>query len=196
MRPFEFSPSRRTSRLSVEQGVVDRLSDVAEQLERAISALGSLPVPEQATVPTPACPIPPDLAYFEDFEVLLAMAKEAYQERRARDALLPPEFLGEPGWDILLDLLISRLSNKEISVTSCCVAACVPPTTALRWIDLLISQGFVERVSDPEDRRRSLLRLTEHGFRQMRSYFLSTPRGRKWAFRELDNSNSRLRRPG
>lgn len=84
-----------------------------------------------------------------------------YQGRRRRRKYLPADLFGEPGWDILLDLFAAGLQDRTISVTSACVGADVPPTTALRWIRLMEDHGLVERTEHVADQRVSLLRLTD-----------------------------------
>ena len=42
-----------------------------------------------------------------------------------------------------------------------CIAANVPPTTALRWIAMLEDKGLITRTNDLRDCRRKLLSLTE-----------------------------------
>ena len=42
---------------------------------------------------------------------------------------------------MLLDLLAARLERERVSVSSLCIAAAVPPTTALRWIRTLTDKG-------------------------------------------------------
>lgn len=85
------------------------------------------------------------------------------KQRRARRQHLPEGYFGEPAWDILLDLFVAEALGKEIPVGSACVAGGVPPTTGLRWINALVSDGMVERIEDLEDRRRILVRITPHG---------------------------------
>jgi hypothetical protein len=88
-------------------------------------------------------------------------ALRAYiRARRARDSVMPSDIFSDPGWDILLDLLLSHLEKKRVSVSAACIAAAVPSTTALRWISLLETRGAIRRVADPGDRRRSHLELT------------------------------------
>lgn len=102
---------------------------------------------------------------------ILKMAEEEFAERRLRERHLDPSLLGEPGWDVMLDLLINLLKGKDISVTSACIGSGVPLTTALRWIESLIDQGLVQRMPDNLDKRRSWLTLTVAGKQALRNYF-------------------------
>lgn len=100
-----------------------------------------------------------------------------YARRRKREAFFPADvLLGEPGWDLLLDLAIQRCNSKHISITSACIAARVPNTTALRWIAILEQQGLVERSMDAIDRRRTLVAISDLGFNQLLDYYKSLSR--------------------
>ena len=90
-------------------------------------------------------------------------AEKIYNLRRKRDKIFKTGLFSDPAWDILLDLYISERSNKEIYVTSACLAAGVPASTGLRWITILIQNGYVERRGDAADARRSLVSLTSLG---------------------------------
>lgn len=91
------------------------------------------------------------------------LAAAAYRARRGRDACFgdDADLFGEPAWDILLDLYSARSAGREVTVTSACAAARVPNTTALRHIGNLEERGMIIRLADPEDRRRSILRLSD-----------------------------------
>lgn len=90
------------------------------------------------------------------------LANTLYKIRRVRDNIFQEEeMFGEPAWDILLDLMTAERDHKSISVTSVCMASCVPPTTALRWIQVLESRGYIERAPDYLDRRRYFVNLTD-----------------------------------
>ncbi|MFM5924587.1 MAG: MarR family transcriptional regulator [Novosphingobium sp.] len=102
-----------------------------------------------------------DPTYFADPDVMLAIAKAIYRGRRARASHFPADLLGEPLWDILLDLYIEKAQARSVSITSACVASNVPPTTALRWLKVLEEGGWIFREDDVKDRRRSFLRLSE-----------------------------------
>lgn len=62
--------------------------------------------------------------------------------------------MGEPVWDMLLDLFIAACESKRISVSSACIASGVPPTTALRYLMKMEQYGLVERTDDDTDGRR------------------------------------------
>ncbi|MFX7938349.1 winged helix DNA-binding protein, partial [Acinetobacter baumannii] len=66
----------------------------------------------------------------------------------------------DPCWDILLDLYIAHRKNRQISISSACMAANVPTSTALRWITTLERRGLVLSEKDAKDSRRRLVRLT------------------------------------
>ena len=59
---------------------------------------------------------------------------------------------------MLLDLMAARLENIQVSVSSLCIAASVPPTTALRWIKTMTEEKIFERHADEKDGRRDFYR--------------------------------------
>ena len=108
-----------------------------------------------------------------DREALALIATAEYRWRRHREKHFPDHLLGEPAWDMLLDLFISEVHCKPISVTSACVGASVAPTTALRYLEALIKEGLVRRQQDVADMRRSFVRLTDAGRCKMEAYLLA-----------------------
>ena len=83
-----------------------------------------------------------------------ALFRALIRVRRARAEHLPADLFADPAWDMLLDLMAARLEGEKVAVSSLCVAAAVPPTTALRWIGVLAERGLIVRTTDPTDRRR------------------------------------------
>jgi DNA-binding MarR family transcriptional regulator/ActR/RegA family two-component response regulator len=81
--------------------------------------------------------------------------------RRLREQYLAADLFADPAWDMILDLMAARLTGKRVSVSSLCIAAAVPPTTALRWIRQLTERGVFARIDDPADGRRVFIELTE-----------------------------------
>ena len=101
----------------------------------------------------------------------LLTAKGLYMFRRKRDDLFGSLTFGEPAWDMLLDLYHAEQQGKAVSITSACIAASVPSTTALRWINALVSQGYLHRQPDPADGRRAFLSLTVSAREKLDSLF-------------------------
>ncbi|WP_443969829.1 MarR family transcriptional regulator [Sphingobium sp. CR28] len=81
--------------------------------------------------------------------------------RRLRERFLPEDLFADPAWDMLLDLFAARLAGERVSVSSLCIAAAVPPSTALRWIGQLTDRGIFQRVDDPVDGRRAFIELSD-----------------------------------
>ena len=114
----------------------------------------------------------------EDDERWLRHARRTYRNRRSRAALFGDETLfGEPAWDMLLDLFIAAKERKRVPVTSACIGAAVPTTTALRWLAVLEERGLVRREADPSDARRIFVRLSADACARMVAYFMRTAMG-------------------
>ncbi len=101
-----------------------------------------------------------------------ARALGIYGNRRRRAKWFGPDLFGEPAWDILLDLFIATETGKQISVTSACIGAAVPLTTALRWLAMLETRCLIVRENDDKDARRSYVRLSDLG-RELMTQYLS-----------------------
>ena len=100
------------------------------------------------------------------------LAAACYAERRCRDRVFDdPQLFGEPAWDILLDVASAEARGERLQVTSVCIGACVPETTALRWIGVLEKRELLRRENDLGDQRRSFVRLTARGARKLGEYF-------------------------
>jgi DNA-binding MarR family transcriptional regulator len=91
---------------------------------------------------------------------LASMARLLLKIRRKRETQIPGILFGEPSWDILLDLYVRQAEGRSVGISSLCVAAAVPTTTALRWIKAMVTSGQLVRQSDPTDRRRTYVRLS------------------------------------
>lgn len=124
----------------------------SEAIDRAVAAYIAR---QQAGAPTCAPIVPPPPRPLSS----PIDAARILRARRARRRFLPPDLFGEPAWDMLLDLREQARRDADVSVSSLCVAAAVPPTTALRCIGFMVDAGVIERTPDRDDRRRSHVRL-------------------------------------
>ena len=98
------------------------------------------------------------------------LVRAMIRARRLRADYLPADLFADPAWDILLDLMAARLEGKKVAVSSLCIAAAVPPTTALRWIAILTERGLLRRVADPGDGRRIHMELSGEAARALSAY--------------------------
>src|SRR3546814_6793326 len=90
--------------------------------------------------------------------------------RRTRDQFFRNEWVADPAWDMLLDLMAARLEHKRVSVSSLCIAAAVPATTALRWIKSMTDEGLFVRRADNNDGRRIFIELSDEAAGAMSAY--------------------------
>jgi hypothetical protein len=87
--------------------------------------------------------------------------------RALRLSFLPDVEFGEAAWDMLLDLTVARFRSRQTSISSLCIAAGVPTTTALRALKKLIADNVLERFADPQDGRRSFVRISDGAYRNV-----------------------------
>ena len=95
---------------------------------------------------------------------------ELVRARRDRWVVIAPELLGEPGWDILLELYAAELDRHQVLVSKVGKASGTAETTALRWLERLEAEGWLTRVPDPKRGRRVFVMLTGRGSAAMRAY--------------------------
>ncbi|MFN3553523.1 MAG: MarR family transcriptional regulator [Novosphingobium meiothermophilum] len=114
----------------------------------------------------------PSARNIKDSPVWAEVARATYRDRRKRGEIFnDPALFGEPAWDILLDLFIAAKERKRLPVTSACIGAAVPATTALRWLTVLEDKGLIVRENDNADARRVFVRLSSEGYEKMVTYF-------------------------
>lgn len=104
--------------------------------------------------------------YVQEFDSLRFL--KCLHEVRLR--LFGESLLPDPTWCMLAELMRAALTGRRVAVTTLCAASKVPFTTALRRIDDLIAAGLAARTRDPDDRRRSYIRLTQSGRQKMQRY--------------------------
>ena len=98
------------------------------------------------------------------------LARAKLRERRQREQFLPADIFADPAWDMLLDLYAAHFERREVSVSSLCIAANVPATTALRWIKSMTDEGLFVRRADNNDGRRIFIELSDEAAGAMSAY--------------------------
>jgi DNA-binding transcriptional ArsR family regulator len=143
-----------------------RLQQISEEVGRIASALAALSEEDLAAAEAAKGKIRIDAG----------LVRAMIRARRMRDQFFRSELFADPAWDMLLDLFAARLEKRRVAVSSLCIAAAVPPTTALRWIKSLADQGLLVRVADSEDGRRVFIELSEETAAAMDSYLRAAQR--------------------
>jgi DNA-binding MarR family transcriptional regulator len=143
-----------------------RLRQLSEEVSRIASTLARL-----STGPAAAPPVPAQ-ASNEDLPALSAeTVRSVIRARRLRARYFAEHLFADPAWDMLLDLLQAEIAQLRVPVSSLCIAAAVPATTALRWLKTMVQEGLFIRRADPHDGRRVFVELAPQTSHALRRYF-------------------------
>jgi hypothetical protein len=157
--------ARHLSDVASDQNAA-RLRQLSDEVGRIAATLARLsanpPPPVRAVEPAKSEEIP---------EVSADTVRSVIRARRLRARFFPEELLADPAWDMLLDLLQAEIAQLRVPVSSLCIAAAVPATTALRWLKTLVQQGLFVRRADPHDGRRVFVEHAPDTSRALRRYF-------------------------
>lgn len=166
----------------VEFGSLHRISDELAEFARALARMAD--TDRKAGVSDkPVSFRPAPMGAFNSLptegvtkrEVIDAKAlREIIKLRRLRDKFFAADLFADPAWDIMLDLKAAAQEGQNVSVSSLCIAAAVPPTTALRWITAMTESGMLVRRQDPDDARRMFIGLSDETSAKLDDYFAST----------------------
>lgn len=144
----------------------DRLRQLSEEVNRIAAALARL-----STGPQPASRATELPAVGDVPEVSAETVRAVIRARRLRSRYFPDDLFADPAWDMLLDLLQAEIAQLRVPVSSLCIAAAVPATTALRWLKTMTQQGLFLRRADPHDGRRVFVELAPKASLALRRYF-------------------------
>jgi hypothetical protein len=147
-------------------GGAPRLQQIAEEVERIASMLSALSEENEAAAEAAKGKVRVDAG----------LVRGIIRSRRLRDQFFRSDLFADPAWDMMLDLFAARLEQRKVAVSSLCIAAAVPPTTALRWIKSLCDQGLFVRKADPEDGRRVFIELGDAPAAALEAYLRAAQR--------------------
>lgn len=160
--------SRMLGELAGEGGAVGSLAGFGSRPVEINDCLGQIRPATRDFVASPRSFVP------EERVIERQRAKQVrglLRRRRMREQYFPADLFADPAWDMLLDLYAARLERQPVSVSSLCIAAAVPATTALRWIKTMTDAGLFLREADPQDGRRIFLALADGAADAMARYF-------------------------
>ena len=156
---------RRLSDVATDKNAA-RLRQLSEEVSRIASTLARL-----STGPATPAPAPEPVSREDVPAVSVDVVRAVIRARRLRARFFSEELFADPAWDMLLDLLQAEISQLRVPVSSLCIAAAVPATTALRWLKTLVQEGIFVRRADPHDGRRVFVELSEGASLGLRRYF-------------------------
>jgi DNA-binding MarR family transcriptional regulator len=140
-----------------------QLSDEVSRIAATLARLSTGPAPApRAIEATVSGDLPP---------ISAETVRSVIRARRLRSRYFSEELFADPAWDMLLDLLQAEIAHLRVPVSSLCIAAAVPATTALRWLKTMVSQGLFVRRADPHDGRRVFVELAPEASNALRRYF-------------------------
>jgi hypothetical protein len=166
IHPLEFHDIGRDEGSAILQQLTEDVSRIAAILsslsEEEAAALGSVKPSESVEKDEP--------------RLDAAFVRSIIRARRMRDQYFRGGLFADPAWDMLLDLMAARLEDNRVAVSSLCIAAAVPATTALRWIKALTDRGLFVRSADPQDGRRVYIELSDDAARALTAYLRAVQR--------------------
>ena len=150
----------------------ERLRQLSDEVSRIAATLARLSTgpgapPSAIAEAAPLADLPPLSA---------ESVREVIRARRLRAQFFDEELFADPAWDMMLDLLQAEIAQLRVPVSSLCIAAAVPATTALRWLKMLVSKGLFIRRADPHDGRRVFVELAPVTSEKLRRYFAQAQR--------------------
>lgn len=155
----------RLSDIASDQNAA-RLRQLSDEVSRIAATLARL------SAGPPSSPPAAEPVHKGDAPVVsVETVRGVIRARRLRARFFPEDLFADPAWDMLLDLLQAEISHLRVPVSSLCIAAAVPATTALRWLKAMVSQGLFVRRADPHDGRRVFVELAPEASRALRRYF-------------------------
>jgi DNA-binding MarR family transcriptional regulator len=178
---IEADEAERVAALAVaaaRAGIQPRLSDIAsdqnaERLRQLSDEVGRIAATLARLSTGPAAPprrVEP-AAGSDVPNLSVETVRAVIRARRLRTRYFPEHLFADPAWDMLLDLLQAEIAQLRVPVSSLCIAAAVPATTALRWLKTLVQEGIFVRRADPHDGRRVFVELAPDASRALRRYF-------------------------
>ena len=156
----------RISDIASDQNA-DRLRQLSDEVSRIAATLARLSSGPAAPLRRSIEPIPSG----EVPNLSVETVREVIRARRLRSRYFPEHLFADPAWDMLLDLLQAEIAQLRVPVSSLCIAAAVPATTALRWLKTMVQEGIFVRRADPHDGRRVFVELAPQTSQALRRYF-------------------------
>ena len=103
----------------------------------------------------------------ERHDLILGLAAAAREARRLRAAIFSGIAIGDPNWDVLLDLFIQEMNGFRTSLDHLALTGDLPAATVYQCVDALAGLELLERTPDRFDSRVVWLSLSAKGHQGM-----------------------------
>jgi len=169
IKPFAMAaldvPLALIREMRVKAARTESVDDKLATLTGEIRLLGSL-LQNEAGHAAAAVDVPASMRTNPD----AALLRKLIRAESTRSMAIGGKALGDPAWNILLDLILASLEDRKVAVSSACIVAGVATTTALRLITRMVDDGVLMRVPDESDGRRHFLAIEPTVERALKSY--------------------------
>lgn len=107
-------------------------------------------------------------------DLVLCLALATRESRRLRARILPSAPLGNPNWDVMLDLFIQEMNGFRTSLDHLSLGGELPAHLVHECVEELVALGLIERTADRFDGHVAWLSLSALGRQGMFDLFART----------------------
>lgn len=150
-----------------QRNLTERLASLGEDLER-LSKL--LHLTTAGNLPAAGSEQPGVLRHISP-----EIVKKHIHFETERRKLAGGDLFGDAAWTMMLELLLAKMENNMLSVSSACIGSGAPMSTAMRLVSRLVQEGKLVKVPDPNDKRRDFLMLSDSMEKLLLQYLRTIP---------------------
>lgn len=78
-------------------------------------------------------------------------------------------------WNMCLDVYICGLKNERVTVSAIAHSSGIPMTTAMRYINVMVEQGLIEKAPNPADNRMIFVSVSPECVDKMENLLSNAP---------------------
>jgi DNA-binding MarR family transcriptional regulator len=108
---------------------------------------------------------------FADDKLIAALVSYERRARLIRGEIFDENVIDDSSWPLLQNLFAAYLEGEQLRTKQLSATSRLPQTTVLRYLDHLEKLDVVRREDNPEDRRVTLVSVTEAAAFWVREYY-------------------------
>jgi len=78
-------------------------------------------------------------------------------------------------WNMCLDIFLCGLKDQQVTVSAIAHSSGIPMTTAMRYINVMVEQGLLQKSSNPADHRMVFVAVSENCRTKIERLLFSAP---------------------